>query len=413
MSDLPASIHQRHDFTAKLRQESVLPMISSYIAWQKAVREAFIAGQEPPALPSKFGPLSINLDLTTACNYRCDHCIDWDILNSRAKYQHQKLLLSLESMIRQGLRSVILIGGGEPTLYPGFGDVVSFLKKQKVQVAVVSNGSRNKAIYDTAHFFTRKDWVRLSLDSGTNETFQRMHKPVRNISLEEICSSVPKIRERNPDLQIGFSFIITWQGATRGKEVEVVPNIDEIVTATKLAREHQFNYISFKPFLTRFENGGEVLDAEAIVEFKNTLVAIRGAIHTAKEFETPSFQVLESINLKVLESESFEEWKRQPNMCHMQALRQVLSPLGLFNCPAHRGVAKARIASPEAYSSEGHTKETQASTATILGNFNAEKECREVTCIYNPTNWWLENAIQGNIPQENLEALPDQGDYFL
>ena len=132
MSDLPTSIHQRHDFTAKLRQESVLPMISSYIAWQKAKREALASGQEPPALPSKFGPLSINLDLTTACNYRCDHCIDWDILNSKAKYQHQKLLLSLESMIRQGLRSVILIGGGEPTLYPGFGDVVSFLKKQKV-----------------------------------------------------------------------------------------------------------------------------------------------------------------------------------------------------------------------------------------------------------------------------------------
>ena len=42
---------------------------------------------EPPAL----APISINLDLTTACNYRCDHCIDWDILNTKHRHDEETL----------------------------------------------------------------------------------------------------------------------------------------------------------------------------------------------------------------------------------------------------------------------------------------------------------------------------------
>ena len=36
-------------------------------------------------------PISINLDLTTACNYKCDHCVDMDILNKNINYEHENL----------------------------------------------------------------------------------------------------------------------------------------------------------------------------------------------------------------------------------------------------------------------------------------------------------------------------------
>ena len=41
-----------------------------------------------------FAPISINLDLTTACNYACDHCVDLDILNTGIRFDHDKLLAS-------------------------------------------------------------------------------------------------------------------------------------------------------------------------------------------------------------------------------------------------------------------------------------------------------------------------------
>ena len=201
------------DFASKMQQSSVLPRILDYVEWQKAVRTAEARGESSPQLPKDISLLSVNLDLTTACNYRCDHCIDFDILNSPVKYKHDMLLKSLGNMIRDGLRSVILIGGGEPTLYPQFGEVVRFLKKQGVQVAIVSNGSRNQKIHEIADVLTRGDWVRLSLDSGNDATFQQMHKPVKLVQLEDICSWIPRFRERNPTLEIGFSFIIVGKGA--------------------------------------------------------------------------------------------------------------------------------------------------------------------------------------------------------
>src|SRR5208337_4049881 len=64
------SISPIHDFTAKLRHPDILPRLKQYVAW-RAARQA--GSREPtPA----FAPVSINLDLTTVCNYRCDHCID-------------------------------------------------------------------------------------------------------------------------------------------------------------------------------------------------------------------------------------------------------------------------------------------------------------------------------------------------
>ena len=107
-----------------------------------ALRAARARGEAGPAMPD-WAPLSINLDLTTACNYACDHCIDLEILNSGIAYEEQALRASLKEMAARGLKSVILIGGGEPTAYPGLASFVRVLKGPALQAAVASNGSRN------------------------------------------------------------------------------------------------------------------------------------------------------------------------------------------------------------------------------------------------------------------------------
>src|SRR5262249_34502443 len=105
-----------HDFARKLQQPSLWPYVVDYVRWQRARRTAQAAGRPEPQAP-QLAPLSITLDLTTACNYACDHCIDWDILNSKVRHDDEALRQSLQTMAARGLKSVILIGGGEPTLY--------------------------------------------------------------------------------------------------------------------------------------------------------------------------------------------------------------------------------------------------------------------------------------------------------
>lgn len=408
-SEDTVSVAPTHDFTAKLRQPSLMPRVHDYIEWQRARRAALAGGESGAAMPD-WAPLSINLDLTTACNYRCDHCIDWDILNSPIKYDFARLKDSMTEMAARGLRSVILIGGGEPTVYPGFEDMVRHLKDLKLQVAVVTNGSRMGRILNVAECFEEGDWIRLSLDSGSNETFERMHKPKRAITLDEICEGVRPIREKNPKPLLGFSYIIVWEGAEREEGVKVVENIDEIVQATKRARDYGFNYISLKPFLTRKADGAEVMDPAAMANLERTIARVRAAVDEAKTYESDDFKVVESINLRVLEQGNWEDFTKQPRMCHMQMLRQVLTPLGLFNCPAHRGVDKAKLGPKHAWSDVEAIQDATQETQNILERFDASHECREVTCLYHQVNWWIENAIENG---DELEAGVERFDAFL
>ena len=405
--------HAVHDFTAKLRQPAVLEQVRAYVQWRRAVEHARTTGAPlPPAPPH--APVSINLDLTTACNFRCDHCIDWDILNTSHKHADAELRASLALMAERGLRSVILIGGGEPTLYPGFVDCVRFLKELHLQVAIVSNGSRGDRLLEIMEYLDENDWIRLSLDAGSNELFVDMHRPVNDaLTLQEICDWVPKLQARNPRPRIGFSFIIVWRGAERDN-VSIHENIDEIVPAAELAKRCEFDYIAFKPYLERRPDGAEVMDPDgAADELTTVLQRIRALVDQAKTLADDTFDVYEARNLRVLEDGTWERYTHQPRVCHIQALRQVLTPTGLYNCPAHRGVEKAQLGNRWAYADADHAAETGAQLTQILDRFDASHECREVTCLYNDVNWWLDGLIHDAEADGELDAGPERLDYFL
>ncbi len=401
-----------HDFVAKLRQPGLHARVVEYVAWQRACRQAERAGAPGPALPA-WAPLSINLDLTTACNFACDHCIDFETLNSGVAHDDAALLRSLSEMAARGLRSVILIGGGEPTVHPGFPRVVRHLKSLGLQVAVVSNGSRNGRLLEVADALGPGDWVRLSLDAGTDATFQALHRPKRPITLEAICAGIPPLRARSPAVRVGFSFILIWRGASRGPGVPLVDNLDEMEAAARLARDSGFSYVSFKPWLARAADGAEVMDPAAAQEAEARLAErVERGLEAARRLEAPGFRVLESTNLRLLRSGAWRAWTRQPRTCHLQVLRQVLSPLGLWNCPAHRGVQKARIAGRDAYVDAEAAAATARAAEGLLRGFDAAHECREVTCLYNAANWWIEAAVEDPSRLGAPAALPEE-DAFL
>ncbi|MBK8977516.1 MAG: radical SAM protein [Planctomycetes bacterium] len=402
-----------HDFTAKLRRQGMWNSVRDYVEWQRALRHARRTGAPEPTVPDLV-PLSINLDLTTACNYKCDHCIDWDILNAKVRYEDAVLRAQMEEMAARGMRSVILIGGGEPTLYPGFVDFVRYLKELRLQVSVVTNGSRNHKILEAAAWFEEGDWVRLSLDSGRNDTFQRMHHPSPStLTLDEICSWIPKIKAANGRFQIGYSFIITWKGGTRD-DVKVVENIGEIELAAKRASEAGFDYISYKPFLERAETGSEVMDPDKIEgHMAEVMRRIREGVDAARQYEGPQFSVRESTNLRMLMQNSWRDYTHQPRVCHMQALRQVLSPHGMFNCPAYRGVGFARIGDKDVFRDPQSVRDASEMVKALLDNFDARENCKDVTCLYNETNWWLERLIESGEDLDAVPTLPHNRDTFL
>jgi len=397
-----------YDFCRKLLQPSLINRLKEYAKWQRKIQDGdlTILGNLPD-----FAPISINLDLTTACNFRCTHCIDLDILNQQIMFEHENLLNSLDRMSKKGLKSVILIGGGEPTLYPKLGEIIIFLKEKGIKIGIVTNGSNMEKISEIAHLFDNNDWIRLSLDSGKEETFQKMHNPRIETSLKKICKDVYEIKKKHKNLTIGFSYVVTWSNIHDGK---VISNIDEIVDAARLAKNNGFNYISIKPFLERSpENSAELIGIiHSSEEYQETIRKIRESIQEAKKLETDSFEVRESNNLKALENGNFRNIK-QPKNCHMIFFRGVLSPLGAFICPGFRNIEKAKIGDKNAYADEENYKKTKLKTAEKIKDFNAYNECKNVTCLYNDINWFIEDLIQHPEKIEQLQVAEEIGEYFL
>lgn len=386
-----------HKFSQKLLQKSVFPHLKEYVSWRQGRKKM---------KSEKFSPISINLDLTTGCNFQCSHCIDGDIINKGKTLDFQYTENLLTNWAKSGLKSVILIGGGEPTLYPRFDEVVKLLKKLSLQVGIVSNGTRMASIEKISHLLVKKDWVRLSLDAGLNKTFQKIHRPVSKISLEKIMADAKKMRQKNAGFQMGYSFLIIGDNK-KVKDTTLANNIREISLAAKLAKDNGFTYLSLKPFISPEGERATTIGEKNLEEIKKE-------IQKARKLEDDNFKIIESVNLFCFYDKELEKtMRKQPRICHSQFFRSVVIPAGINNCSLWRGFDNAKIIDTNKEITEKYYQEFHQNRLKLIDNFNAKKICRQVNCLYAPLNCWIEDLITSPDEFKNLKAVADFEDYFL
>jgi MoaA/NifB/PqqE/SkfB family radical SAM enzyme len=399
---------REHDFSSKLRQDSTLQRLKDYIQWQR--RCGVDASDQ--GLPI-FSPISINLDLTSACNFSCPFCVDSKLINAGKNLALEEVKKTINTLHSHGLLSVILIGGGEPTLHKDFGEIVRYIKSKRLQIGIVTNGSRLEKIEAVVEELKEKDWIRISIDAAGEGVFKELHLPKTQVTLSRILEKAKKVKKKNPMVSLGYSFVVVWEGVEiNGKRLP--PNMEEMARSVELAREFSFDYISFKPCLVRLnesqretllKNVGKTKEEEIIDQ-------IRVALQEAKRFAGDQVKILESSNLKAMLNRETDQIKRQPKRCHMQFFRTVVTPFGIFHCPAFRGVEEARIGELEGYHSEIKFEESLKRTAKSILTFNAEEECKDVGCFYNRTNWWLEKFISSKEDIGKLEKV-ENDNFFL
>lgn len=398
---------REHDFGSKLRQDSVVKRLREYVYWQRNV------GTRPDGTPPDVGPVSINLDLTQACNFSCPFCVDSSIINSGKSFNLETIKKTLEILHAKGLLSVILLGGGEPTLYKDFVAVVQEIKKKQLQVGIVTNGTKLDRIAEAVELLKEKDWIRISLDAAREETFKALHRPKIKVTLKRILEQAQKIKQMNPKVSLGYSFVIIWEGVeVQGKELP--SNLDEMPEAVTLAREYSFDYVSFKPCLVRLDSSQResLLDHVDESQERKIVEAVRVRMEESKKVATNQIKILESINLKAMLNYETGNIKKQPRRCHMQFFRTVVTPIGIFHCPAFRGVEKGKIGEEDGYASHSKFDVSLVRTGTSIRTFDAEEECHEVGCFYHQTNWWLEELIRSNTDIREITHVEDDN-FFL
>jgi len=376
-----------HRFSAKLLQKPVYKNLGNYLEGKT----------------ENYAPVSINLDLITACSHQCLHCIDKDIINTGKMLDLGFVKELVSKWAGNGLKSVILIGGGEPTLYPYFEKTVEFLKGLGLQIGLVTNGSQNEKVKTVSRLFREKDWVRISIDAGLDATFQSLHRPKIKMSLEELLESAGQIKLQNPDLQLGYSFLAIGKDKIAGSCL-LPSNLQEISLAARKAKENGFSYLSVKPFIDLEGTRATRISDEDLAE-------IRKQVEEARKLEDEKFKVIESVNLLCFYDEVLKKsMQSQPKICHAQNFRLVVAPAGIFQCSLWRGFKEAKIIDTDLELDENFWRQFEQKRIEILNVFDAKKTCKDVFCLYAPLNAWMEDLKRkGQMP----ESIEDFNDYFL
>ncbi|MBU1726469.1 MAG: radical SAM protein [Candidatus Omnitrophica bacterium] len=399
VSDSKPEKYKIHNFMRKMVQEDVFNKLVEYIDSRIKAKEGKL-----PEL-NRINPVSINIDLTTACNYLCDHCIDLELINNGGMLKVENVKKLVSRWAEGGLKSVIVIGGGEPTVYPYFSEIVSFLKSKGLELGIASNGSRVIRLAEIAPLLNKKDWMRLSLDSGTDVTFKDIHNPKVRVNLDDILSEVSVMRKNYSNFQMGYSFLVI-SNDHRANNKNLICNIHEIALAAEKAKKNGFSYLSVKPFIATSGSRPTEFSAKQINE-------IAEQIDEAKKLEDGSFKVIESVNLLSLSREADKRLSVQPKTCHIQFFRLAVCPDGIFNCTLWRGFDISRICGTKEEIDEGYFAVLRKNLLEIIESFDASNKCSEVSCIYNDFNWFVEDIINNPEKLKTLKKTENFYDYFL
>ena len=187
-----------------------------------------------------FGPvhsrrlgISLGINLLPAgykyCSFNCIYCeCGWTKINNIDKIIFpptivikQFLEKKLREMFENGElpETISFAGNGEPTLHPGFPEIIDFtieLRNKyspKSNVAVLSNATMLH-IPDIVEALRKVDKNILKLDAGTEETFKLINNPLGNITQEEIVNNLKLFKKK---LIIQSLFV---RGDYNGKRVD-------------------------------------------------------------------------------------------------------------------------------------------------------------------------------------------------
>ena len=154
-------------------------------------------------VPSRRLGLSLGIDIVPlkSCTLDCVYCQlgkTTDKTIERKDYVPIKAVLAeLKDKLNEGLKAdfITISGSGEPTLNSRLGELIEGIKKiTDIPVAIITNGTlfyREDVRADCA----KADVVVPSLDAGDANTFRKVNRPHKDISIEKLVDGLCKFRK--------------------------------------------------------------------------------------------------------------------------------------------------------------------------------------------------------------------------
>lgn len=216
-------------------------------------------------------PVYVEIGITSACNHRCIFCALDFIEGKGHSIETSVLLETLTEMGKQGVKSIMFGGEGEPTLHKDFCLIVKHAKESGLDVALTTNGVPfTKKIAELC--LPYMSWIKFSIDAGTKETYAKIH----NTSADDFDKLLANIQDaviiknkNNCSVRIGAQILL------------IEENVQEAILLAKKVKELGVDYFVIKPYsqhphssnkfavdYSRFEKLKEQLELLTSNEFK-------------------------------------------------------------------------------------------------------------------------------------------------
>jgi len=293
----------------KLHQQSILP---------KAIKVA--NGKRLT------GPVVVDLDPTTFCDLACPECISSGVIN-KGQFDKNRVVELTKELVLAGVQAVVLIGGGEPLMHKSIGSIIEILHRAGIKIGLVSNGTLiHRYIEPLGQMM---DWVRISMDSGSQEVYDCYRPSGRKESVfPTVVDNMRLLASRKKaSVTLGYSYLLMFRLDDNGNLID--SNYMDVLNGAKLAKDIGCDYFEVKAM---YDENHHVVAPPA---------------HLLAEFEAifPQLIALQNDDFRVLYSSTYEELStpirveqvKEYTTCPIMELRTTVTPNGVFACPSHRG----------------------------------------------------------------------------
>lgn len=145
-------------------------------------------------------PISVELTLTNKCNLRCVYCSD-QMLRERqgggSELTKDTLFKLFEDLSEGGTQGVTIEGGGEPTIYPAFEEVVMHARKCGLAAGLITNGTQKLS----ENVLKNLEWIRVSLDATTADEYRELKGPD---FFERVLNNISHYTQHCETVGVGF-----------------------------------------------------------------------------------------------------------------------------------------------------------------------------------------------------------------
>lgn len=202
------------------------------LIWHKARVKDWLDGK-------RIYPLHIDMGITKYCNMRCIYCYGVKQKMSGEHIPEDRLLMLVEDAVACGIKSLAVIGDGEPTLNKGLYPMVQLAKEKGLDMSVATNGL---PLTDTQLVTLCKSlvWLRFNV-SGVDDKYDEIH-------------STKKMFSKFQDIVQKAVAVGKFTGCTIGLQMVLIPQcFDQVIPLAEYAVKWGVDYLVIK----QFSDGGE------------------------------------------------------------------------------------------------------------------------------------------------------------